>query len=97
MAKLSKSEVEHIANLARIKLSKQEVEKFQKQLSVILDYIEKLGEIDTTDVEPTAQVTGLENVLREDKLVKCNEQTRKEILNNFPDHEDDYLRVPKVF
>ena len=66
--KLTKEQVEHVAQLARLGLSDKEVEKFQTQLSGILDYVEQLNEVDTEGVEPTAQVTGLTNVLREDKV-----------------------------
>lgn len=57
-----------MAKLARLGLSDKEVEKFQTQLSGILDYVEQLNEVETDDVEPTAQVTGLTNVKREDKV-----------------------------
>jgi len=63
---LTKEEVQHIASLARIELSAEEVEKFQKELGTILDFVGKLNEVDTLGVEPTAQVTGLTNALRED-------------------------------
>lgn len=66
--KLTKEQVQHIAKLARLKLSEAEVEKFQTQLSGILDYVEQLNEVNTDKVEPTAQVTGLINVKREDKV-----------------------------
>ena len=66
--KLTKQQVEHVAKLARLGLSEKEVEKFQTQLSGILDYVELLNEVDTEGVEPTAQVTGLVNVTREDKV-----------------------------
>jgi len=68
MSNLSREEVRHIAKLARLKLTEEEVEKFQQQLSEVLDYIEVLNELETKDIEPTAQVTGLENVFREDEV-----------------------------
>lgn len=68
--KLTKEQVEHIAKLARLKLSEAEIAKFQTQLSGILDYVEQLNEVGTDNVEPTAQVTGLTNVTREDKPEK---------------------------
>jgi len=67
ISNLTKEEVKHIANLAKLKLTDGEVEKFQQQLSEVLDYMEVLNEVDTKDIEPTAQVTGLENVFREDE------------------------------
>lgn len=61
-----KINIAHVANLANLTLSKDEEKKFSTQLSAILDYIVKLNEIDTKNIEPTSQVTGLENILRED-------------------------------
>lgn len=66
--KLTKQQVQHVATLARIGLTPAEVEKFQTQLSGILDYVEQLNEVNTDGVEPTAQVTGLTNVTREDEV-----------------------------
>lgn len=64
--KLTKDQVKHVANLARIALTEEQVEKLQPQLSGILDYVDQLGEVNTDTTEPTAQVTGLTNVLRKD-------------------------------
>lgn len=71
--KLTKEQVEHVAKLARLGLSNAEVEKFQIQLSGILDYVEQLNEVNTDGVPPTAQVTGLTNVMREDRVIKSNQ------------------------
>lgn len=67
--KLTKEQVEHVAKLARLELSAAEVKKFQMQLSGILDYVEQLNEVSTEGIESTAQVTGLINVTREDKIL----------------------------
>lgn len=80
--KLTKEQVEHIARLARLGLTPEEIEKYQTELSSILDYVEKLNEVDTENVEPTAQVTGLKNVMREDKVV------RKDDLESLADPKD---------
>ena len=64
--KLTKEQVLHVAKLARLGLKSQEIEKFQTQLSNILNYVDLLQEVDTEGVEPTAQVTGLTNVTRPD-------------------------------
>ena len=61
-----KIDIAHVAKLANLQITKDEEEKFQSQLSSILDYIARLNELDTKDVEETSQVTGLENVLQED-------------------------------
>lgn len=66
MTKLTKDQVRHIAKLARLQLSEEEVEKFTTELTAILQYVEKLNEVNTDDVEPTAQATDLRNVLRSD-------------------------------
>lgn len=66
--KLTKEQVNHVAKLARLGLKEDEVFKFQTQLSGILDYVEMLNEVDTTGIEPTAQVTGLTNVTRKDEV-----------------------------
>ena len=58
--------VPHIAKLANLTIKPEEIAKFEKQLSEVLEYVKKLDEVDVTNVEPTSQVTGLENVLRDD-------------------------------
>ena len=75
--------VRHIAKLARLKLSDEEVKKFTKELTSILEYIDVLNELDTENVEPTAQVTGLSNVFREDE-VKGSEAAKDELLGCSP-------------
>lgn len=65
--KLSKKEVKHIAKLAKLIISEEEVKVFCRQLSEILDYMEILNEVPVQGIEPTAQVSGLRNVFREDK------------------------------
>jgi aspartyl-tRNA(Asn)/glutamyl-tRNA(Gln) amidotransferase subunit C len=79
MAKLTKDEVRHIAKLARLNLSDEEIDKFSTELTSILDYIDMLKEVDTKDVEPTEQVTGLRNSFRDDRLAsdEANEETGK--------------------
>lgn len=81
-AKLSSKQVKHIAQLAGLRLNPKEIKKFQRQLSEILKYVEILQKVDTRKVEPTSQVTGLENVFREDK--KEESLNQKEVLANAP-------------
>ncbi len=69
---LTKEQVQHIADLARLKLSPEEVEKFSHELTDILNWVEMLGEVDTDGVKETSQVTGLQNVLRADKVEECS-------------------------
>ena len=68
MTQLTKDQVKHIAKLARLELTESELEKFPKELTSILQYIDMLKEVDTTGVEPTAQATGQSNVFRDDDI-----------------------------
>ena len=63
-------DIEHLAKLARLKLTDAEKERFSKQMGTIIEYIEKLSELDTKNVEPTAHVLGLNNVFRDDTVTK---------------------------
>ena len=72
--KLTPEEVKHIAELSRLELSPEEVEKYRGELGAILDYVAVLEEVNTTGVEVTAQVSGLTDVFREDKAVAWNEE-----------------------
>ena len=97
MSSISKQQIEHIAKLARIELTEKEKEKFTKELSSILDYVEKLDQVDTKNVEPIKQVTGLENVVRDDeKLRTSNPELRTKILKQAPRRKGDYFQVPKI-
>lgn len=71
---LSKEQVRHVAKLARLELTDDEAERFSGQLSDILSYMEILEEVETDNVEPTSQVTGLTNVTRKDKVEKWCER-----------------------
>ena len=70
--KLTKQQVQHVANLARLGLTAAEIEKFQVQLSSILDYVELLNEVNTDGVSPIRQITGLSSVARPDELRKVS-------------------------
>ena len=94
---LSKKEIEHIAKLARLELSEDEFDKYGSQLSAILGYIEMLGEVDTSGVEPTAQVTGLVNVLRDDRALDFDSAGRETALKDAPQLLDGFIKVKKVF
>lgn len=91
---LSKNEVKHIAGLARIGLDEKEVEKFSKDLSSILDWAEQLKKVDVAGVEPTAHITGLENITREDKADDFGEKNK--IVNLFPEQKDNYDKVKSI-
>ena len=91
---LTKQEVEHIANLARLSLSDEEIALYQEQLSAILDHFARLQAVDTSDVQPTATVLPLRSVMRADEVGQ--EISREEILANAPDVEDSCFEVPAV-
>jgi aspartyl-tRNA(Asn)/glutamyl-tRNA(Gln) amidotransferase subunit C len=93
--KLSKDEVTKIAKLARIELSEAETERFSDQLSGVLSYVEKLNEVNTEGIAETSQVTGLENVLRED-VVKPFDDSPK-LLDQAPQTLDNQIKVKNVF
>lgn len=95
--KLTKDEVEHLGRLARLSLTEEEKAQYAVELSAILEFVEQLQEVDTTDVEPTSQVTGLEDVYREDVVRGCGDEMRKKIIEQFPERDGDLLKVPGVF
>lgn len=90
-----KSEVAKIAKLARLELSDQELAKYADQLSQILEYVNKLEEVDTDKVEITAQVTGLVNVLRDDEVEACDKI--EQLLAQVPEVVDGGVKVKSVF
>jgi len=87
-------EVEHIANLARLRLTPEEKARYREQLSAVLDYMTKLKQVDTTAIEPTASVLPLRTVLRPDEVRPS--LTPAELLANAPAAEDHLFRVPPV-
>jgi aspartyl-tRNA(Asn)/glutamyl-tRNA(Gln) amidotransferase subunit C len=91
---LSKKEIEHIAMLARLSLTEEEKELFGAQLSSILDYMEKLNELDTEHIEPTSHVLSISNVMRED--APRDSIPKEDALSNAPDRTDKFYRVPKI-
>jgi aspartyl-tRNA(Asn)/glutamyl-tRNA(Gln) amidotransferase subunit C len=92
--KLNREEVQHIALLARLGLSEEEIEKFRIQLSDILENFEILKQLDTTDIPPTAQSIALQNVLRPDKPEPS--YPVEDILANAPQREGDCFKVRAV-
>lgn len=87
--------IKHVALLADLKLGKKEVKKLQKQLSEILDYFNVLNKLNTKGVEPTSQVTGLENVFREDKPRPSLSQ--EEVLSGGKEKHNDFFKVKAIF
>lgn len=96
MAKLTNEDVLKLADLARIQLSEQEVATFKDEINETLNYVEQLQEVDVRQEEPTTQVTGLENVMRDDTLVDYGYK-RDELLANTPELTDEgYIKVKRV-
>lgn len=91
---ISRDTVEHVARLARLGLTDEELDRMQVQLSHILETIEQLREVDTSSVGPTASVIALENVMRDD--VARRPMSREAALANAPRREAHHLRVPTV-
>lgn len=95
MSKLTRDDVLKLASLSRLKLTDDEVAKFQAELSEILNYVEMLDKVDVSGLEPTYQVTGLSNVTRKDEI---NEYQAKptDLLKNAPATQDGQFKVKKV-
>ena len=87
-------DIEHLAKLARLKLTDAEKELFSKQMGTVIKYIEKLSELDTKNVEPTAHVLGLHNVFRDDAVKKP--LTVQDPINDSPAHSKGHYEVPKI-
>jgi aspartyl-tRNA(Asn)/glutamyl-tRNA(Gln) amidotransferase subunit C len=94
--RLSEEEVKHIAQLARIELTQEESERFAKEISDILGYVEQLQEVDTDEVEPITQVNGKKNVFRDDVAIPCSDETRDMMAKNYPLSQDGYIRVKQI-
>lgn len=92
---ISKEQVRHVAELARLAVTEEETETFSEQLSNILNFAEKLNELDTEHVEPTSHVLPIQNVLREDEVRPS--WPREKALSNAPDTEEGQVKVPAVF
>ncbi|MFZ5754832.1 MAG: Asp-tRNA(Asn)/Glu-tRNA(Gln) amidotransferase subunit GatC [Bacillota bacterium] len=92
--KITVKDVEHVALLARLDLTEQDKEKYTQSLNAILEYMEKLNQIDTSNVEPTAHVLPLKNVFREDKLHRTMD--KELVLANAPEEEDGCFKVPRI-
>jgi len=92
--KIDKAEVRKVAKLARLELSEAEVEEFASQLSAILDYVEKMNELDTTSVEPLAHCLPISNVFREDTARESLGTERT--LANAPQRDGEFFKVPKI-
>jgi len=92
--KITRGEVMHVANLARLDMDEASIDKFADQIGTILEYVEVLNRVDTQGVTPTSHAISLTNVFREDQEKKTLE--RDKALANAPQKEDGNFVVPKV-
>ena len=92
-------DIKHIAKLARIKLTEEEEQKFSKELSSVLDFIDQLNKADTSQVEPAYQITGLVNSFRPDehrKDFEMNEELNEKLIDQAPSRQDRFIKVKSV-
>lgn len=94
MSEIDPGVVRYVADLARIQLTDAEVERFTKQLSVVLDSVGKLREVDTADIPPTASVLPLANVTREDEVRPS--LSLEDAMRNAPNRDGDLFRVQTI-
>ncbi len=95
MKKISFLQVKHVADLAKLSLNNDELEMFQKQLEEILDYVDKLKEVETKGIKPTNQVTGALNVVREDKTKDSFSQN--EVISGAKHADKGMFKVKAIF
>jgi len=91
---IDRNDASHVAKLARLKLSPEELERFSAQLESILDYINQLNELDTSTVEPLSHALDLRNVFRDDAVT--GSIPREQVLANAPEQRDGFFLVPPV-
>ena len=94
MTTISTSDIQHLASLSSLALADDEVDELRQDLENIIGYIKQLGELDTSGVEPTYQVTGLANVWREDEVQPG--VSREALLNLAPKKQNNQVKVPQV-
>ncbi len=94
MSKITSEDVRKVAQLARLALPEGEVETYTNQLEKILGYVAQLEKVDTTDVSPTTRAVEVVNVPREDSVIETT--VRQELLEQAPEREGDFFRVPKI-
>lgn len=94
MGKITKEEVLKLAQLSKLTLKDDQLEKFRLELESLLTYIEQLQSVNTVGLQPTNQISGLTNVMRED-VIKEN-VSQKELLKNTPAIQDDQIKVRRV-
>ncbi len=91
---ISREDVKHVAKLAELEISSNEIERITSKLDKILDYVAEISSVDTADVEPTSHVIDIRNVLREDVAKKSVSQ--ESALKNAPDEQNSGFKVPRI-
>lgn len=92
---ISDETIEYVGILAKLELSESEKEQAKKDMGRMLDYIDKLGELDTEGIEPMSHVFPIQNVFREDEVT--NSDIREQLLSNAPESKDGMFMVPRTF
>jgi aspartyl-tRNA(Asn)/glutamyl-tRNA(Gln) amidotransferase subunit C len=91
---LSEKDVQYVAKLARLEVTAEEVAKYTQQLGNILQYVEQLNKLDTSNVEPLTHPLDMKNVFREDLVIPS--LTQQEVLSNAPEPQSGHFKVPKI-
>lgn len=95
MAELTQEDIQYLGRLAKIQLSASDVKRMQTELTSVLAYVKKLQAVDTKNIEPTSQVTGLTDVWRKDVAAEAK-LAREDLLKNAPQVRDGYIEVKRV-
>jgi len=96
MSKLSREQILKLALLSSLSLSDEEIVKYQNELGAILEYVAILEETNTDGLKPTYQVTGLENVTREDSVVESQQASPTDLMKIVPKSQDGYIKVGRM-
>lgn len=94
--KLDSKDVLHVAKLSNLKLTKKEIKKFTPQLAKIVDFISELSEVDTKDLKPTSQTTGLSNVFKKDEVKNERMLTQDEVLSGTENTHNGFIKVTAI-
>lgn len=95
MKKLSDADIRKLAKLSKLKLSDKEIDRYREELSNIMSFVEILQEVDASGLEPTSQVTGLEDVLRDDQVIDYKTDPAS-LLSNAPELENNQIKVKRM-
>ncbi|MFC1788168.1 Asp-tRNA(Asn)/Glu-tRNA(Gln) amidotransferase subunit GatC [Patescibacteria group bacterium] len=95
--KLTDEHIQHIAKLARLQISDQDLKMYRDQISSILEYVETLQELNTDNVDELAYGADQINVMRSDEVKSCEPEIKQRIIDEFPNREGDLLKVQAVF